>query len=103
MTKADRRHVVQKLERDIEWYADELRKSKLSHEIEVQIYKDKLDEVIAEFNKETASAKAYIESLHQKIQKLELDLSLKREGFFPGFDDDPYIDVAALMDYPLPS
>lgn len=99
-TKKPRRLSVAKLERDVEWFAEELQRSRLSREIEVRLYKEKLDEVIDQFNTDTQSTKQYIDSLHQKIQRLELDLRLKEEGFCPGHPDDPYIDVSTLMEFP---
>jgi len=96
-----RRHTITKLERDVEWFAEELQRSKLSHEIEVRLYKEKLDEVIEQFNTENQSTKHYIDSLHQKIQELELDVQISRDGFCPGHPDDPYMDVSALVDFPL--
>lgn len=90
------------LEKDVKYYREELEKVHLAREIETRIYKEKLCDLIDAYNEAGSKANESITNLQLEVDALSAELKVKQFGFFPGNVNDPYIDVASLVEFPTP-
>jgi hypothetical protein len=96
-----KRSTISKLEKDVTFYREELEEVKIRRQVEVDIYKKKLTDLIDMYNEADAKATEHIRKLEGIVIGLNAEMVLRCEGFFPGHPNDPYIDVSSLIDFPI--
>jgi|SRR5210317_320893 hypothetical protein len=92
---------ISKLEKDVTFYREELEDVKIRRQVEVDIYKQKLSDLIDLYNEADAEATERIRKLEGIVIGLNAEMVLRYEGFFPGHPNDPYIDVSSLIEFPI--
>lgn len=96
------RSTISKLEKDVTFYREELEEVKIRRQVEVDIYKQKLSDLIDMYNEADAKATERIRKLEDIVIGLNAEMVLRcEEGFFPGHPNDPYIDVSSLIEFPI--